>query len=183
MLMTDTRNLEIAARLRKVASWNDFARTILSDLDRGRYVNANQMLAAERMMDKLDARPQDQTVDLSPIRKMFEAAVASGLKRPAYRALGLKITLAPATGVNAGALYVVTETDDTYQGKIVDVTFKATRGGDVHNKLLQIAQNPLEIAIEYGRKTGRCACCGKELTNAESISLGIGPICKKKWSL
>ena len=30
-------------------------------------------------------------VDLSPIREMFEAAVGSGLKRPAYRALGLKI--------------------------------------------------------------------------------------------
>lgn len=187
MLMTDSRNAEIAARLRPVSRWNDFAREILADLDRGRLVNANRMLAAERMMDKLDAsRVEDKPVDLSPIRAMFEAAVASGLKRPSYRALGLKITLAPATGVNAGALYVVTENHDTYQGKIVGNVFKTIPSfGDktVYDRLLQIAKNPLQIAIEYGRETGRCACCGKELTNTESIELGIGPVCKKRWSL
>lgn len=181
----------ILARLAKIESWNDFAKGILADHRMGRLLAQNRMLAAVAMLDKLDAKAADRAkadaanqVDLSPIREMFEAAVGSGLKRPAYRALGLKISLAPATGVNAGALYVVTEENDTYQGKIVGTTFKAVPafGSDtVYKRLLQIAQNPLEIAIEYGRETGRCACCGKELTNAESIELGIGPICRQKW--
>ena len=33
-------------------------------------------------------------------------------------------------------------------------------------------------AIEYGRATGTCSCCGRTLTNRLSIELGIGPICR-----
>lgn len=30
---------------------------------------------------------------------------------------------------------------------------------------------------------GRCCCCGRELTNPESIDLGIGPECREKVGL
>lgn len=29
--------------------------------------------------------------------------------------------------------------------------------------------------------TGKCICCGRELTDAESIDSGLGPICRKGW--
>lgn len=35
----------------------------------------------------------------------------------------------------------------------------------------------LEKAKEYGRQTGNCLICGRELTNPNSIANGIGPIC------
>lgn len=38
-----------------------------------------------------------------------------------------------------------------------------------------------EEAARYGQVTGRCACCGRELTNEESIERGIGPICWEKY--
>lgn len=185
MLMTDKRTQEIAARLKAVRHWNTFADEILIDLSAGRTVNANRMIAAEQMMNKLDARPKAQTgtVDLGRIREMFQSAVAAGLKKPGYRADGLKITLAPATGRNAGALYVVRESDDTYLGKIIGTTYQSTSGGNALTSLIKIAADPLGAAIEYGRQTGRCACCGRELTNEESVELGIGPICRQKWSL
>ena len=38
----------------------------------------------------------------------------------------------------------------------------------------------LEQASEWGRRTGSCMICGRELTNADSIERGIGPICAAK---
>lgn len=40
----------------------------------------------------------------------------------------------------------------------------------------------LDQAAEYGRRTGVCACCGRDLTNKESIELGIGPICRGNFA-
>lgn len=187
MLMTDNRNKEITDRLRKITSWNDYARKILAEFDRGGLVNANQMLAAERMMDDLDARPKAVTakVDLSRIREMFDVAVSNGHSKPVYRAEGLKISLAPATGRNAGALYVVVIDNDAYQGKVDGVQFKSVRevaSGTV-DALNRIAMNPMEAAVRYGQKTGKCSCCGRKLTNKESVKLGIGPICAETWGL
>lgn len=39
----------------------------------------------------------------------------------------------------------------------------------------------LEQAAAYGKATGRCCVCCAELTNPESIELGIGPICRTKF--
>ena len=44
------------------------------------------------------------------------------------------------------------------------------------NKLLDV-DDIKESMAATGRATGICQCCGRELTNAESITLGIGPIC------
>lgn len=38
----------------------------------------------------------------------------------------------------------------------------------------------VEEAAEYGHRTGNCLCCGRELTVAESIERGIGPVCLAK---
>lgn len=122
-------------------------------------------------------------VDLTPIRDMFDAAQASGYKKPVYRAEGLKLTLAGSMSSNAGCLYVVEIEDDSYQGKVDGILFKGVFGGrkDVAERLRVIAQNPLDAAVRYGRKTGTCSCCGRELTNHASIEAGIGPICAQKW--
>ena len=183
MLLTDARNKEITDRLRSVASWNSFARQILADYDRGGLINANQMSAAERMMNKLEEN--SVKVDLSRIREMFEVAVSNGHQKPVYRAEGLKISLAPATGRNAGALYVVVIDNDAYQGKVEGVTFKAVReaAASTVDALHRIAANPMEAAVRYGQKTGKCSCCGRKLTNKMSIELGIGPICAETWGL
>lgn len=39
----------------------------------------------------------------------------------------------------------------------------------------------LEDAKKFGRETGTCCSCGRELTNPESIEAGIGPICAQKF--
>lgn len=39
----------------------------------------------------------------------------------------------------------------------------------------------LDEAKAYGKDTGVCCCCGKTLTNPESIEAGIGPVCASKF--
>ncbi len=41
----------------------------------------------------------------------------------------------------------------------------------------------LEVAQQYGRKTGICCICGRYLTDAESVTKGIGPVCERKYSV
>lgn len=50
-------------------------------------------------------------------------------------------------------------------------------------ELRKIEANPLDAAVRYGQLTGKCSCCGRTLTNHESIEAGIGPICAEKWGM
>jgi len=43
-----------------------------------------------------------------------------------------------------------------------------------------IASDPLGATKAYGYHVGRCGSCQRTLTDPESISLGIGPVCLKK---
>jgi hypothetical protein len=82
-------------------------------------------------------------------------------------------------GPNTGCLYV--KTDGAYMGKIDrSGVFRPAYGVDtapVVEALRAAQEDPTAAAIAYGRETGTCSCCGRELTNADSIALGIGPIC------
>jgi len=168
------------------AASNEFTASLHASLHRWGTLTQNQINAWYRGWEKRQAAvSKGGEADLSRIREMFDTATASGFKKPCYRAEGLKITLAPATGRNAGALYVVQIDFEVYQGKVEGTTFKAVygAGNDTLRRLQIIAANPMEAAVRYGRQTGRCSCCGRELTNKVSIDAGIGPICAQKWGL
>lgn len=72
--------------------------------------------------------------------------------------------------------------NNDYLGKIVGGKF---HGHYISNEMTAAVAaacaNPVEQAIEYGRMTGACSCCNRELTNPESIERGIGPVCAKKY--
>lgn len=116
---------------------------------------------------------------------VFRTARASGLKWPKLRVQGLVFSVAPAAGKNAGCLYVKTD-GDTYLGK-VSPEGKFYKSGDcapAHVATIeQVAADPLAQALLHGLQTGHCSCCGLELTNPESVRLGIGPICRSKWGM
>ena len=46
--------------------------------------------------------------------------------------------------------------------------------------LVAIEADPKGAAAADGIRTGRCSCCGRELTDPVSIGIGIGPICLGK---
>lgn len=51
---------------------------------------------------------------------------------------------------------------------------------DLRAALDAFEADPTGALRAHGLATGSCGCCGIELTNPESIALGIGPICAEK---
>lgn len=177
----------VAAYLQESASWSSFAAELLGKLAQYGYLTDNQARAVQSMRAKVEAKRTERqaertagsaTVDLEPIRRMFETARGNGYKRPVYRAAGLVITRASGFGKNPGALYVKTDADD-YLGKIIGTAYT----GRPAAALAAIALDPRGEAIRYGQRTGTCSCCGRTLTNEGSIEAGIGPVCASKWGL
>lgn len=190
----EAKHPELVAFLREATKWSQFAIDLVANLSTGREPTERQEQAAYSMLAKhqqrneriAQERKQAQVeVDLAPIRTMFETAVSNGYKRPCYRAEGLVINRAPDTGNNPGALYVKNE-DGVYMGKILGTTYSPNREGregKAAELLMAIASDPLAAALRYGQRTGRCSCCGRELTKEASIEAGIGPVCATKWGL
>jgi hypothetical protein len=174
----------------------DFAAKMLASLNEWGSLTENQLAAVRKCVardaekavewaaERAQKAEQAQAVDLSKIVALFATARESGLKRPVLRFGEIQLSLAGPGSRNAGSVYV--KRGDTYLGKIspqaVYSPSYASTADDL--KLIEAtAASPLDQAVAYGRKTGSCACCGRELTDPESIAAGIGPICQAKWSL
>lgn len=52
---------------------------------------------------------------------------------------------------------------------------------EIKAALDEIERDPLAAIKAHGIATGSCGCCGRELTDPESIRQGIGPICADKF--
>lgn len=168
--------------LREISSWNSFAKSLVEQFSKRGSLSDKQTGAAIAMLMKVKANKAQQaeapSIDLGNVVAMFSKA-HEAIKTPKFRFEDLVISRAPDHGVNAGALYVKVNGD--YAGKVKEGKWFGSQ--DILPKLQQISKDPLSSAVAYGRRTGTCACCGKELTVHESIERGIGPICAEKWGL
>ena len=172
--------------LKELTSWNSFAASLVEQFDGRGSLSDKQTGAAVAMLMKVKAnkanKPEAPSVDLSNVVAMFNKA-HEAIKTPKFRFEDLVISRAPDTGANAGALYV--KVDGEYMGKVKEGKFFGIRftPEDTLSKLQKIAESPLSAAVAYGRRTGACACCGRELTVHASIERGIGPICAERFGL
>lgn len=168
-------------------NWNGFFFNMLEAVHQYGRLTDGQIAAAYRSMEKIQAKQAEKAksnikVDLTKLNEVFSNASENGLKKPKLRIAELVISMAPSHGRNAGFLYVKAQGD--YAGKISPegVFYKTSSAPEgIKEELTEFCKNPMEAAIKYGRQTGQCACCGRELTNKASIELGIGPICAEKW--
>jgi len=131
--------------------------------------------------DGMGREPVLSVLDVSAIAAAFASAREAGIKSPKLRLDTFIFSRAPDTGANAGAIYV--KQDGEYLGKVANGLFRPTLACEPATKarVIAVASDPHNAAKAYGAKTGSCACCGRELVNGESISLGIGPICRDKF--
>lgn len=122
------------------------------------------------------------------LRESLLHAKAKGIARPKIRLNSFIFSLAPDTGKNPNAIYVVNRETGEYYGRInQDNTislvswFKtSTKEGTAH-LIQEMIDNPEVYASAYGRMTGECCICGRTLTAKESIRNHIGPICASKY--
>jgi hypothetical protein len=169
----------------------DFAKSLAEAIAKYGDLTEKQLAVVERCIVK-DAERNAQraanaeeapAVDATKLHAAFDAAAAAGLKYPKMRFEGFAISPAPAHGRNAGALYV--KDGDDYLGKISGGRFFASRDCDAERaqSVADVVSNPTAAAVAFGKKTGSCCCCGRELTNPASVEAGIGPICAENWGL
>lgn len=106
-------------------------------------------------------------------------------KRPCFRIDGLRITIASEISVNPGSLYIK-DNNWGYIGKIspdgfIKIMHPSKITGEQKMLVMAAIHDPEHTAMTNGKVTGRCCCCGRQLTNPLSIELGIGPICRGFW--
>ncbi len=192
-------NLEIfEAKYPDIAAWwtgstFDFAVSLRDQVARGRQLSERQLSAALSCVAKRKAaiaaneeREQNaSSVDVSAMETMLANGKRT-LLNPKVRLLGAHdqtfvFSLAPAYGKNAGSIYV--KNGDEYLGKISGGKFLAVGGCSYEDEadVVKACQSPEASAVAYGQRFGICSCCGRTLTNPESIELGIGPICRENF--
>lgn len=180
------------------SEWSEFAKSVLEGISKYGSISDKQLSAVSSMKAKCDARQAEKNaqkaeekkpldLDLSKLFELFNNATGSGLKKPRLNIHNLAVSKAPEHGNNAGCLYL--KVGGEYAGKITpDFQLRVLREfndqrDSITGVLSGLTDNPLEYAKEYGRQTGICCCCNRELTDPESIQAGIGPICQGKWGL
>jgi len=169
------------------SSWSGFYASLMESLRTYGSWTDNQIASAQKAMNKSKEPKEERDVievDLTKIHSLFETAKASGLQRPALVLGGVRVSMAPENGANAGHLYV--KRGDSYQGKLTPAGkfFKVrSADADIEPTLISIAADPKGAIRNIGMDTGVCCCCGRELTNKVSIEAGIGPVCATRWGL
>lgn len=171
-----------------------FAKAMVEALAKHGYLTGGQLAAVRKCIEGEAKRAHDRAVrkpdadvagaGFDRMLQAFAAAKASRLKRPKFRVGGYVFSPAKENSTNAGCIYVKRST--IYIGKITSAGgFFAGRDATEHDKaeIARIGADPLAAAVLHGKQTGQCACCGRELENAESVELGIGPVCREKWGL
>jgi hypothetical protein len=172
----------------------EFARSMREAVEKYGDLTERQMQAVERCMardverdaaraeQRAQLQSRSEGVDASKIVAAFEQAKAKGLKYIQMQFKGLRMSRAPDSGKNPGAIYVKTH-EAQYLGKIMNGVFSPSRECTAGQQaaIVVIAADPEAAAKVYGLETGTCSCCGRELTNKLSIELGIGPICREKF--
>lgn len=189
---------EVVAWINKQAGRFDFATSMSNAIAQYGALTDGQLAAVNRCIERDKTYEAEQAakraarVEAAPVvagegfARMiaaFAAAKASGLKYPKFHVGPYVFKPASANSKNAGSIYITN--GGTYLGKITDGKFIKIRDCSAEDEaeIIRICQDPFAAAVLHGKQTGKCACCGRELENEESVQLGIGPICRRKWGL
>jgi hypothetical protein len=148
-----------------------------------RQLAACARLTAKKLREAEARAAAAPAVNLDKLMAAFDHALRAGLARPKLRFDGFQCSLPKADSKNAGGVYV--KTGGTYLGKIIGGKFLRSRDCDdaKAGAVAEAMADPLKAAVDYGRKTGACSCCGRGLIDPVSVERGIGPICAERFGL
>jgi len=173
----------------------EFAKSMLDALNKYGHLTERQMSTVQRLTaqdaERQAARVVEQAaraesapvVSVEAIEVAFNTAKQAGVKFPKLRLDAFMFSPAGENSKNAGAVYVKSKGDGVYLGKVMGGRLFTSRDctPEAQERIVAVASDPKQAAIAYGQKFGSCAVCGRELTDGDSISRGIGPICAGKY--
>jgi hypothetical protein len=175
----------------------EFANSLAGSLQKFGSLTDNQLAAVRKCIEGQKVRDAQRAAEraarvvdvggegLAKVLHHFAQARASGLKNPALVFEG--VCFKPAKKY-PGELYVTggRAFESAYFGRVnAQGKFDPTRAvtPETLEAIKRIGADPVAEAVAYGKRTGICCCCGRELTNEGSIDAGIGPICAEKWGM
>lgn len=165
---------------------NPFAGSLHSSLHKWGSLTPKQLLAVQGAIARAkiaqDKAQNAPTVSVEPIEVAFGKASAAGIAHPKLRLGEFVFSPAPATGKNPGAIYVK-HSDGSYLGKVAGSRLftVSTVSPQVESEIVSVAADPLNAAIAYGKRYGKCSVCARTLTDEASIARGIGPVCAERF--
>ena len=143
-------------------------------------------LAVDNVKVKVAPVKSNEPSQFEALFAAFEAAKSKGAKRLTLRFEGVSIK----PNRDNTVLWVTSQSETEmgeyglkpkYLGKVTPAGCDSRLGDDVKAIIMGAANDPLSAAIKYGKVSGSCSCCGRELTDPKSIEAGIGPICATKF--
>lgn len=184
-----------AAWMESSAPRFEFAQSVLNALNKFGHLTEKQMATVQRLtVQSAERQAQYQAqyqakaetapeVSVEAIEVAFQTAKGAGIKFPKLRLEDFVFSPAGEKSANAGAVYIKTKGDGVYLGKVMGGKLFTSRDctAEAKDRIVAVASDPKQAAIAYGKHFGCCAVCGRELTDADSIARGIGPICSDKY--
>lgn len=180
-----------------------FATSLLDAWDRNRATTKQLFWISELSKRSTSEFPKGKPVTpvevVSPenIIELFDSAVAQGLRSPVIQIspdVGADISLSwcGERSRYPGTVNVTDKPgfgDNVWYGRLTRTGFVPSTKlppaliREVVLSLNMLASDPMGVITRSGKKTGRCSCCGRRLTDGPSVALGVGPVCVKKYSL
>jgi len=174
----------------------DFAKSLRESVEKYGSLTSRQLHAAQKCADRdadkdlrsaTTAASTSREIDVSRLTQAFETARDSAAREGdefAWLTLRLdtfKFTDVPAQG--QWSAHIAVKEGDAKLGRIVRGRFQRTLACDdpTEDRIVAAAADPHAAAVAYGQRFKHCSCCGRQLTNAISRQLGIGPICRARY--
>jgi ribosomal protein S14 len=146
--------------------------------------------AASVQTTPVKAPESNAKASTAPIRTSATYRAENASQGTATPTAVLPVTEGTAKPAVGDGMYVVGErifkvqaakaTSNLYAKELIDGSFEYVTGAITVVRREGVRMT-LDEAKAYGRKTGQCCDCGRELTNPVSIKAGIGPICAGKY--
>lgn len=185
----DRENIGVREYLERMADSNEFCRSLHKQLRDKGFLSVGQLNAVKNSM----SREKELAEAPITLNRLVQAFLDSSreLKWPKLRLQtedGLKVVLSRA-GERSSAAGSVNVTDGRryaegiFYGRITP-DGRAVLKKDpqsVIDTLTRFNADPNVEIKAQGLRTGQCCCCGRELTDPESVANGIGPICAENW--
>lgn len=171
---------------------HDFAQSLLKAAASAKGLSEKQAYWVGKLCERLTAPKLQAIITCARIFSLLDKASAK-LKWPKIRIAcegGKHFIL--ARGMNADKAFLKAPNEQSPFGVLKrSGELTITRGGghkDFHFepvlKALELFESdPAEAAKVFGQAFSNCCFCWKELTDAESIKRGYGPICAAHWGL
>lgn len=154
-----------------------------------------QVAYATKLADGADTDDQARAAMLDAIPSMSKSEISiliDGLKQMPKRQVPGQApqvdpeeVLAEGLYVSGGQVFKLQRSKKTSRLYALELDPDTGKFGYAKGAVFRLAESgaqpaTIEDAIEFGLKTGVCACCGRHLTDENSIAAGIGPVCARR---